>query len=90
MGQNLRVIGKEKLLEFQVKASQGQNLQFKQPRKFSSRKQHFGCRKGKSSLTSFEADSKGERACCSVYLFIYLFIFIFGCVGPSLLHAGFL
>lgn len=58
---HLRVqLRKEKLLEFQDGASQGQNLQRKQPRKISSRKQHF--RTGSEhGLTGFQAEG-GERS----------------------------
>lgn len=66
--QNLRVeLKTEKLLGFQVEASHGQNLQFKQPRKISSRKQHFRTESEGSSLTGLEAGKEGKGASCSVY-----------------------
>lgn len=51
---------KEKLLQFQVEASQGQNLPCKQPRKVSSRKQHFRSKWEKSSSTGFETGREGK------------------------------
>lgn len=61
MEQNLRVeLRKEKLFQFQVEASQGQNRQCKQPRKVSSRKQHFRSKWEKSSSAGFETGREGK------------------------------
>lgn len=73
--QNLRVeLKKVELLEFQVEASQGQNLQFKQTGKSSSRKQQFRtesgkvarqfwrqARRGKGQVDQFTSKTGGEK-----------------------------